>query len=318
MAPSRSATARSTRQLLALLGELRAQRGEPLPGRDVVLCGQCHFFDLHAAHQPLDLIDLTGRESISMRSREPASSTRSIACPAEPRGDVPVGQGRRRGPAGFGDPDTMVDLVALFEPAQDTIVSSTEGSPTSTCWKRAPARRLLDVLAVLVERGRADIRSSPRASMGLIMLPASMAPSPVAPAPTMVCSSSMKVMTCPAESVISLSTALSRSSNSPRNFAPATIDPRSSAMTRLPRNDSRHVTAMTRWARPSTMAVFAHAGLTDQYRVVLGTPERTCTTRRILGVAADDRVELPGAARWVRSTPYFSSALNVPFRVRAG
>src|SRR5437868_5274438 len=76
------------------------------------------------------------------------------------------------------------------------------------------------------------ILSSPRASMGLIMLPASMAPS-AAPAPTMVCSSSMKVMTSPSESAISFRTALSRSSNSPRYLAPATIEDRSSATRRL-------------------------------------------------------------------------------------
>ena len=37
------------------------------------------------------------------------------------------------------------------------MVSSTVGSPTKTCWKRrSSAGVLLDVLAVLVERGRAD------------------------------------------------------------------------------------------------------------------------------------------------------------------
>src|SRR5699024_5457928 len=70
-------------------------------------------------------------------------------------------------------------------------------------------------------------RSSPRASMGLIILPASMEPSPVAPAPTKVCSSSIKVIICPSEPLISSRTALRRSSNSPRYFAPAIIEPRS-------------------------------------------------------------------------------------------
>ena len=57
-------------------------------------------------------------------------------------------------------------------------------------------RVLLDVLAVLVQRGGPDARSSPRASMGLSMLPASIAPS-AAPAPTTVCSSSMNVTIWP-------------------------------------------------------------------------------------------------------------------------
>jgi hypothetical protein len=80
-------------------------------------------------------------------------------------------------------------------------------------------------------------RNSPRASIGLIMLPASTAPS-APPAPTIVCNSSMKVMTSPSESAISFKTALNRSSNSPRYFEPATIEPMSSEMTRFPRSPS--------------------------------------------------------------------------------
>ena len=85
---------------------------------------------------------------------------------------------------------------------------------------------LFDVLAVLVQGGRTDQWSSPRASMGFSMLPASIAPS-APPAPTTVCSSSTKGMTSPSESVISLRTAFRRSSNSPRYFAPAISEPRS-------------------------------------------------------------------------------------------
>src|SRR5574337_124133 len=60
--------------------------------------------------------------------------------------------------------------------------------------------------------------SSPRASAGLSILPA----------PTIVCSSSMKTMVLPASCAISFSTDLRRSSNSPRYLAPA----RSAAMSR--------------------------------------------------------------------------------------
>src|SRR6266581_1533948 len=75
-------------------------------------------------------------------------------------------------------------------------------------------------------------RSSPLARAGLSMLEASIAPS-AAPAPTSVCSSSMNRMICPSASVISFRTAFSRSSNSPRYFAPATSAARSSATMRL-------------------------------------------------------------------------------------
>ena len=76
----------------------------------------------------------------------------------------------------------------------------------------------------------------------------------------MVCSSSMKVTTSPSASVISLSTALSRSSNSPRYLAPATMEPRSSAMTRLPLSPSGTSPSMIRLASPSTMAVLPTPG----------------------------------------------------------
>ena len=72
------------------------------------------------------------------------------------------------------------------------MVSSTDGLADEHRLEAALERGvLLDVLAVLVEGGGADQRSSPRASIGLSMLPASIAPS-AAPAPTTVCISSMK------------------------------------------------------------------------------------------------------------------------------
>ena len=114
------------------------------------------------------------------------------------------------------------------------MVSSTEGSPTKTGWKRRSRAASFSMDLRYSSSVVAPIRrSSPRASMGLIIWPASMAPS-AAPAPTIVCSSSMKVTISPSASVISLSTAFRRSSNSPRYLAPATMEPRSSAMTRLP------------------------------------------------------------------------------------
>ena len=51
----------------------------------------------------------------------------------------------------------------------------------------------------------------------------------VLPAPTMVCSSSIKRMMRPSEDWTSFNTALRRSSNSPRYLAPAMSDPRSKA-----------------------------------------------------------------------------------------
>ena len=54
----------------------------------------------------------------------------------------------------------------------------------------------LNVLAIFIQRRSAHAVSSPRASAGFSMLPASIAPSAL-PAPTMVCSSSINRMTLP-------------------------------------------------------------------------------------------------------------------------
>ena len=80
------------------------------------------------------------------------------------------------------------------------------------------------------------MRNSPRANIGFNMLPASMAPSPVAPAPTTVCISSIKVIICPPEFFISSKTDFNLSSNSPRYFAPAIIPAKSKEINFFPFN----------------------------------------------------------------------------------
>ncbi len=156
------------------------------------------------------------------------------------------------------------------------------------------------------------MRSSPRASIGLSMLPASIAPSPVAPAPTTVCSSSMNVTTWPSESLISSRTALSRSSNSPRYFAPATIAPGRATTSRLPRSDSGTSPATIRWARPSTTAVLPTPGSPISTGLFLVRRDSTWTTRRISASRPITGSSLPSRASAVRSTPYFSRASYVP------
>ena len=162
------------------------------------------------------------------------------------------------------------------------MVSSTLGSPTNTCWKRRSSAGSFSMCSRNSSSVVAPImRSSPRASIGFSMLPASIAESPVAPAPTTVCISSMNVTTWPSESLISSSTALSRSSNSPRYFAPATIAPRSSAIRRLPRNDSGTSPSTIRCASPSTTAVLPTPGSPISTGLFLVRRDSTCTTRRI-------------------------------------
>src|SRR6266852_2849232 len=85
------------------------------------------------------------------------------------------------------------------------------------------------------------------------MLAASNEPS-AEPAPTSVCSSSMKMMAF-CDSISSFMMVFRRSSNWPRYLVPATINDRSRARMRLSaRNDGTSPSAM-RCASPSTMAV---------------------------------------------------------------
>ena len=113
------------------------------------------------------------------------------------------------------------------------MVASTLGSPTSTFWKRRSSAASFSMYLRYSSSVVAPMQcSSPRASAGLSMLPASIAPSAL-PAPTMVCSSSMKTMVLPSSFASSFSTDFRRSSNSPRYFAPASSDAMSSTSRRL-------------------------------------------------------------------------------------
>ena len=98
--------------------------------------------------------------SISILRRELASSMRSIALLG---GELP----KRWGPRGFataigalcGDADAVVDLVSFFRiPRRIAIVSSSDWlAATVTGWESPlEGRVLLDMLAVFVERCRAD------------------------------------------------------------------------------------------------------------------------------------------------------------------
>ena len=87
-----------------------------------------------------------------------------------------------------------------------------------------------------------------------------MAPS-AAPAPTTVCSSSMKSTISPCALRISSITAFRRSSNSPRNFDPATMLDRSRAMTRLFFSVCGTALSTIAWAKAIHDGGLAHARL---------------------------------------------------------
>ncbi len=140
------------------------------------------------------------------------------------------------------------------------IESSTVGSSTNTFWNRRSRAASFSMNSRYSSSVVAPTQCrSPRASAGLSMLPASIAPS-LLPAPTRVCISSMKRMIWPSALATSFNTALSRSSNSPRYLAPANSDPISSDRMRLFFSVSGTSLLTIRWARPSTTAVLPTPG----------------------------------------------------------
>src|SRR5271155_1684114 len=168
------------------------------------------------------------------------------------------------------------------------MVSSTEGSPTYTGWKRRSSagsfsmylRNSFNVVAPMA-------RNSPRASAGFSMFDASIEPS-AAPAPTSVCSSSINRIICPSDSVTSFSTAFSRSSNSPRYFAPATSADKSSVTIRFGFSTSG--------TSPATMR------LANQHRIIFRAPRQNLHHAPDFLVAPDHRVQL-ATPRQVRQIP---------------
>ena len=190
------------------------------------------------------------------------------------------------------------------------MVSSTVGSETITVWKRRASAASFSMYLRYSSSVVAPIACrSPRASAGLRMLPASMEPS-VAPAPTMVWSSSMNRMTLPSDFWTSLSTAFKRSSNSPRYLAPATSALMSSSMRSRSRSVLGTSPATIRWAMPSTMAVLPTPGSPMSTGLFLVRRDRTWMVRRISSVRPMTGSSLPARARSQMLRPYCSSASN--------
>ena len=140
------------------VGELGAQGGQPLQRGRVVLLGQRHLLDLQAADRALDLVDLD-RAAVDLHAQPAGRLVDQVdgLVGQEAGGDVAVGQGGGGDDRGVGDPDPVVHLVALLEPAQDAD-GVLDARLADEHLLEAPLERrvLLDVLAVLVQRGGAD------------------------------------------------------------------------------------------------------------------------------------------------------------------
>ena len=253
-----------------------------------------------------------GWESISVRNIAHASSTRSIAL-----------SGRNLFVMYLFE-STAADTSALSRittpwctcnfsliPRKIDMVSSTVGCSTSTGWNLRASAASFSMYFLYSSTVVAPMQwSSPRASMGFNMFPASTAPS-AAPAPTIVWSSSMNNIILPSLFFISLSTAFKRSSNSPRYFAPATSDPISSANTVLSFSPSGTSPRTIRCASPSTIAVFPTPGSPINTGLFFVLRDNMRTTRRISSSRPITGSSLLFRAASTRSLPYFSRASYV-------
>ncbi len=188
------------------------------------------------------------------------------------------------------------------------MVSSTDGSPTNTDWKRRARAASFSMYLRYSSSVVAPIQCSvPRASSGLIRFAASIEPS-ARPAPIRLCSSSMNRTTWPCAPSISFSTAFRRSSNSPRYFEPATSAPRSSERSCLPFSASGTSPLTIRSARPSTMAVLPTPGSPISTGLFLVRRASTWMVRRISSSRPITGSSLPSRASAVTSRAYFFNA----------
>ncbi len=193
-------------------------------------------------------------------------------------------------------------------PRRIEMVSSTVGSLTKIGWnRRASAASFSTCLRYSSSVVAPTQCSSPRASAGFSRFEASIAPSAL-PAPTSVCISSMKRMISPAAAVTSVSTAFSRSSNSPRYFAPAISAPMSSASSFLSFSDSGTSPLTIRSASPSAIAVLPTPGSPISTGLFLVRRLSTCMVRRISSSRPMIGSILPSRASSVRSRAYFFRA----------
>ncbi len=183
--------------------------------------------------------------------------------------------------------------------------SSSVGSPTVMGWNLLSRAASFSICFRYSSSVVAPITCiSPLARSGFKMLAASMAPS-AAPAPTMVCISSMNRITFPALRISSMDF-FRRSSNSPLYLAPATMDERSKVTTRLSFSISGTLPSTIFWARPSQMAVLPTPGSPIRQGLFLVRRLRIWITLSISLSLPMIGSTFPSLAMAVRSRPNWS------------
>ena len=143
---------------LALLGQRPLELLAPRERARVVVVAERLELDLELHDVPVDLVDL-GRLGVDLHPDPRGGLVDQVdrLVGQEAVGDVALAERRRRDQRGVLDADLVVDLVALLEAAEDRD-RVLDGRLAHVHGLEAALERgvLLDVLAVLVERGRAD------------------------------------------------------------------------------------------------------------------------------------------------------------------
>ena len=185
-------------------------------------------------------------------------------------------------------------------------VSSLVVGSTCTFWKRRSKAPSFSMELRYSSSVVAPIHCMvPRARAGFRMLAASMEPG-VAPAPIMVCISSMKMMMSGFCSN-SLTSIFMRSSNCPRYLVPATTPVMSSVTRRLLKSMGEQWREAIICASPSTMALLPTPGSPMRMGLFFLRRPRISMTRCISAVRPTQGSSFDSRACWVRSVPKLSS-----------
>ena len=146
------------RRFLLDLGELRLRARQAILGGRVGLLAQRLLLDLELDDAAIELVELFGlRIDLDAQPRGRLVDEVDRLVGQETIGNIAVRQGRRGDDRRIGDPHAMVKLVFLLQPAQDRdrILDRRLGHE-DRLETAGECRVLLDMLAIFVERRRAD------------------------------------------------------------------------------------------------------------------------------------------------------------------
>ena len=304
---------------LADVGELALERLEPRLRCVVLLLAQRLALDLELDPPALELVQFDGHR-IHLHPQPAGRLVDQVdrLVGQEAVGDVAVAQHRGGDERGVGDPHAVVVLVALTQAAQDRdrlldgrlvdedrLEAALEGGV------------LLDVLAVLVERGRADrvqlaAREHRLEQVGRVHRALGRAGADdrvqLVDEQDDLALGVLDLLEDGLEALLELAAELRAGDER------AQVEP-DDALVLEPLG---HVAADDALGEALDDRGLADARLADQHRVVLGPAREDLDDAPDLLVAADDRVELAARASAVRSRPYLLERLVGALRVLAG